>query len=154
MRNKADQISGCFWLIFSVFITVESYRKGLGTLHRPGSGFLYFWLGVALGLMSIVILIRARVNKKAGETKSPIFGRQENMLKIFLVLFSVFLYIFFIETLGFISVTLLFFLVLLGLIEKKKWGLTIFFSLLVTVVAYLIFGVFLDSQLPKGLFGF
>ena len=154
MRNKADQIGACFWLIFSVFITVESYRKGLGTLHRPGSGFLYFWLGVALGLMSVAILIRARVNKKAEETQGPIFGRQKNILKIFFVLFSVFLYIFFIETLGFILVTLLFFLVLLGLIEKKKWGLTIFFSLLVTVVAYLIFGVFLDSQLPKGLFGF
>jgi hypothetical protein len=46
------------------------------------------------------------------------------------------------------------FLFLLGIIEKKKWSLTIFVSVAVTVASYLIFEVWLRSQLPRGLLEF
>jgi len=151
--GKADRISGVFWLLFAIFVSIESKRLGLGTLHQPGPGFLFFWASIALGIMSLVILIRAWMSQKTEETKISIFGG-ENILKILLVLISVFLYAFFMETLGFILVTLLLLLFLLGVIEKKKWGFTIFMSVMVTAIAYLIFEIWLMSQLPKGLLGF
>jgi putative tricarboxylic transport membrane protein len=151
--GRADRISGIFWLLFAIFVNIESYRLGLGTLHRPGPGFLFFWASIALGLMSLVILIRAWSSKKAGEPEVSIFGKQ-NTLKILLVLISVFLYAIFMETVGFIPVTLLLFIFLLGIIEKKRWFLTVFVSIVVTVIAYLIFEVWLRSQLPKGFLGF
>lgn len=103
--------------------------------------------------MSLVILIRAVEKKKAGEPEVSIFGKQ-NKTKIILVLISVFLYSLLMEKLGFILVTLLLFVFLLGVIEKKRWLFTIFVSIAVTVVAYLIFEIWLKSQLPKGLLGF
>ena len=151
--GRADRISGIFWLLFAIFVGIESYRLGLGTLHKPGPGFLYFWTSIVLGIMALVVLIRAGISKKAGVPEISIFGKQ-NMLKIAFVLISVFLYALFMETLGFIPVTLLLFIFLLGVIEKKKWFFTIFVSVVVTVVAYLIFEVWLKSQLPKGLLGF
>lgn len=151
--GKADRISGIFWLIFAIFVSIQSYRLGLGTLHRPGPGFLFFWTSIALGLMSLVILIRTWSSKKAEEHEVSIFGKQ-NTLKILLVLISVFLYALLMETLGFIPVTLLFFLFLLGVIEKKRWHFTILVSILVTAIAYLIFEVWLRSQLPRGFLGF
>jgi putative tricarboxylic transport membrane protein len=151
--GRADRMSGVFWLCFAIFISIESYRLGLGTLHRPGPGFLFFWTSIALGLMSIVILIRAWRSKKAGEAEASIFGRQ-NTLKIILVLISVFLYAIFMETVGFILITLLLFIFLLGIIEKKRWFFTLFVSVVVTVAAYLIFEIWLKSQLPKGFLGF
>jgi uncharacterized membrane protein len=54
------------------------------------------------------------------------------------------------ETVGFILVTLLLFIFLLGIIEKKRWFFTVFVSIVVTVIAYLIFEVWLKSQLPRG----
>ena len=147
--GRADRMSGVFWLCFAIFVSIESYRLGLGTLHRPGPGFLFFWAGIALGVMSIVILIRAWSSKKAGETKEAIFGKQ-NTLKILLVLISVFLYAIFMETVGFILVTLLLFIFLLGVIEKKRWFFTVLVSVVVTVIAYLIFEIWLKSQLPRG----
>jgi putative effector of murein hydrolase len=69
-------------------------------------------------------------------------------------LLSLFLYAILMETLGFILVTLLLFIFLLGIIEKKKWWFTVFVSVVVTVIAYLIFEIWLKSQLPKGLLGF
>lgn len=151
--GRADRISGIFWLLFAIFVGIESYRLGLGTLHKPGPGFLYFWTSIALGIMALVVLIRAGISKKAGVPEISIFGKQ-NMLKIALVLISVFLYALLMETLGFIPVTLLLFIFLLGVIEKKKWFFTIFVSIVVTVISYLIFEIWLKSQLPKGLLGF
>jgi putative tricarboxylic transport membrane protein len=151
--GRADRISGIFWLIFSALVIIESYRLGLGTLHQPGPGFLFFWASIALGSMALVVLIRAWISQKAGEPKISIFGTQ-NTRKIILVLISLFLYAILMETLGFILVTLLLFIFLLGIIEKKKWWFTVFVSVVVTVIAYLIFEIWLKSQLPKGLLGF
>jgi putative tricarboxylic transport membrane protein len=151
--SKADRISGIFWLLFSVFISIGSYRLGLGSLHQPGPGFLFFWTAAAMGILSIAVIVRAWTGRKAEEPGGPIFGK-ENVLKIILVLLSLFLYAFFMEMLGFIPVTLLIFIFLLGLIEKKTWGLTISVSVVVTGISYLIFEIWLKSQLPKGLLGF
>ena len=151
--GRADRISGIFWLLFAIFVGIESYRLGLGTLHKPGPGFLYFWTSIALGIMSLVVLIQAGISKKVGVPEISIFGKQ-NMLKIALVLISVFLYALLMETLGFIPVTLLLFIFLLGVIEKKRWFFTIFVGVGVTVISYLIFEIWLKSQLPKGLLGF
>jgi putative tricarboxylic transport membrane protein len=151
--SKADRISGIFWLLFSVFISIESYRLGLGTLHQPGPGFILFWTGVAMGVLSMAVFVRAWSGKKTGEPESPIFGK-ENVLKIVLVILSLFLYAFFMETLGFIPITLLLFIFLLGMIEKKRWGFAIMVSVAVTGASYLVFEIWLKSQLPKGLLGF
>lgn len=148
--RKADRISGIFWLLFSVFISIESYRLGLGNLHQPGPGFIFFWTAAAMGVLSIAVSVRAWARKKSREPEGPIFSK-ENFLKIVFVLFSLFLYAFFMETLGFIPVTLLLFIFLLGMIEKKRWGLTIFVSVVVTGISYLVFEIWLKSQLPKGL---
>jgi len=151
--GRADRISGIFWLCFALLFIVQSYRLGLGTLHRPGPGFLYFWVNVVLGVMSLVVLIRAWVGKKTEGPPSPIFGGQ-NVRKIIFVLLSLFLYVILMETLGFILVTLLLFFFLLGIIEKKRWLSTAFVSVLVTAISYLIFEIWLQSMLPRGLLGF
>ncbi len=151
--DKADRISGSFWLIFAVIVCIESYRLGLGTLRSPGPGFLFFWTGIVLGIMSLVLLSGVLRSKRAKDLKKPIFGKVD-LKKIILVLVSVFLYTLLMEILGFIPVTLLLFALLLGIIEKKGWLITIVTSVIVTFTAYLLFNTWLKTQLPKGLFGF
>ena len=148
--SKADRISGIFWLAFSVFVMIESYRLGLGTLHQPGPGFVFFWGTIVLGIMSLTIVVRAGGYKKS--EKSETFNlRGFNIGKVILVLVSLFLYSLFMEKLGFIPTTLLLFIFLLGVVEKKKWFFTISTSVVVTALTYLIFETWLKSQLPKGL---
>jgi putative tricarboxylic transport membrane protein len=151
--NRADRISGGIWFFFALIVIVESYRLGLGTLHRPGPGFVFFWVGIFLGILSFVTILRAWGNKKAEEPEMAIFGEQSRM-KIVLVLISVFLYAIFMEKLGFILVTLLLLIFLLLFIEKKRWLYSTLVSIAMTAGAYLIFGIWLKSQLPKGWLGF
>jgi hypothetical protein len=70
------------------------------------------------------------------------------------VLISVFLYAILMEWLGFLLVTLLLFVVILAVIEKKRWPVAVLTSIAVTGIAYLVFQTALKSQLPKGPFGF
>jgi putative tricarboxylic transport membrane protein len=147
--SKAVRWSGVFWTLFAIFIGYHSYKLGLGTLHMPGPGFLFFWTAIFIGVLSLVDLWRSQ---RVGVEESPReAGERTNVAKVLLVLLALFLYVMLIERLGFILVTMLFFLFLLGVIEKKKWSLTFLVSVVVTVAAYLVFETALQSQLPKGL---
>ena len=149
--GKADRISGSFWFIFSVFISYESYKLGLGGLRHPGPGFFFFWTGIVTAILSLVVIVRSFKKRPGeGEEANPsIFGTW-NRTKLVLVLASLFLYALLMEWLGFLIVTLLLFIFLLGAIEKKRWPIVVLVSLIVTALSYLIFEVGLQSQLPKG----
>jgi putative tricarboxylic transport membrane protein len=151
--DKLERISGIFWLVFAVVVIIESYRLGLGTLHQPGPGFLFFWAAILLGIMALVILFRTGVNQKSAGSK--IFrSSQLNLGKVVLVLASLFLYALLMDTLGFIPITFLFFIFLLKVVERKGWGVAILTSVVVTALAYLLFETWLKSQLPKGFWEF
>ena len=150
--GKADRISGVVGLLFSVFTSIQSYLLGLGTLHRPGPGFLFFWTSILLGLLSLVVLLRARGGKESGESE-VIFSRGR-LGKIFWVLLAAFLYALLMEMAGFILVTLMLFLFLLGIIEKRPWPFSVMVSVAVTALSYLVFEVWLKSQLPRGILEF
>ena len=107
-----------------------------------------------MAILSLIVLSRAWANRRreALPTKA-IFGPID-FLKIALVSASVFLYAIFMERLGFIPVTLILLLFLLGVVERKKIVFTVLFSIAVTAAAYFIFEILLHSQLPKGFLGF
>lgn len=151
--GKADRISGIFFLIFALITIIKSYRLGLGKIVEPGAGFLFFWAGIVLAIMSLVIIFSTFDRKKAGELDKPILG-EISFRKIILVLAAVFLYALLIETLGFILVTVTLFVFILGVVEKKSWRFTILSSFIVTSAAYLLFKTWLQTQLPAGILGF
>jgi putative tricarboxylic transport membrane protein len=148
--GKAERMSGAFWFLFSVFIGYQSYRLGLGTLRMPGPGFLFFWTAIFIAVLSLIDMGRSLRPTGKEEAKEGIAGRW-NVTKVGLVLLSLFLYVVLIEPLGFVPVTLLLFLFLLAVIEKKKWSFAVLVSLVVTILSYLMFETALKSQLPKGL---
>jgi putative tricarboxylic transport membrane protein len=156
LKDKVDRASGFFWLIFSAFVSYESYKLGLGTLHQPGPGFLFFWTGIVTAILSLIVVLKSLRKGSPEEAPEPIFGKggKGRMTKIVLVLISLFLYALSMERLGFLIVTLLFFIFLLGVIEKKKWSFAVLVSLIVTAISYLVFEMGLQSQLPKGLLEF
>ena len=156
MKDKADRASALFWLIFSALVSYESHKLGLGTLHQPGPGFVFFWTGIVTAILSLVVLLMSFRKRSPEGAQEPIFGKggKGHVTKIVLVLISLFLYALFMERLGFLVVTLLFFIFLLGVVEKKRWFFAVLVSLIVTAVSYLVFETGLQSQLPKGLLDF
>jgi len=151
--GKSDRVSGSFWFLFCLFIIYESYRLGLGNLYEPGPGFLFFWAGIVVAILALIVVLQSFRAQPAEEVKEAPTGRRTTT-KVVLVLIALFLYAVLMEYLGFFIVTLLLFMFLLAVIEKKKWWFAVLVSAAVTLFAYLVFETALQSQLPKGILEF
>ena len=151
--SKSDRASGSFWFLFCLFIIYESYKLGLGNLYQPGPGFLFFWAGIVVAIMALIVVLKSFGAQPAGEAQEAPTGKR-TATKVILVLVALFLYAVLMEWLGFFIVTFLLFMFLLAVIEKKKWWFAVVVSAAVTLFAYLVFETALQSQLPKGILGF
>ena len=146
----SDRWSSSFWLLFSVLICIESYRLDIGSFHAPGTGFFPFWVGMVFGILSLLLLVLTFVQegKRAG------ISEKVRWRSIILVLLSLLIYAVVLEELGFVVSTLLFIVALLMIIERKKWLIVAIIAILSTLAFYIVFQVWLQSNLPKGIFGF
>lgn len=143
---------GIFFLLLSIYVCRVSLKLGLGTLHKPGPGFISFWSGIILGILTIMMLIQNIWLDKADSAEEK--KEKTQWRAVFLSLGALFVSILIIEPLGFIISTILFVGFLFKCIEKKGWFATILASLLMTLASYYIFKVLLQAELPKGIFGF
>ena len=148
--SRADRISGVFWLAFAILVMIKSYGLGLGKLHQPGPGFLFFWVNGVLAIMSIIVLVKGWMGKKHEKEKQVIFG-EKHLAKILSVLGALFIYGLVMEWLGYILATILLFIFLLSVIERKRWWYTTLVTVLVVVISYALFEVWLQTLLPRGL---
>ena len=147
-----DQSSSSVWILFALYICIESIRMPLGTLREPGPGFVPLISGILLGGLSLVCFLKAHLSASA-ETKAPQYSkvRWKNLI---LILTTLCVYTLFLEVLGFILDTFLLLILLFRSIEPQKWTVTIGGSALTSSVCYAVFELWLKSQLPKGILGF
>lgn len=145
-----DTISSIFWLFVGAWICYQGYDTGLGSLHEPGSGFLIFWAGIVMTVLSIIILTQALLKKKdrAGTKMNWASIRRG---KIFLVSASLFAYGYALIPLGFVFTTILLLLFLCKIIEPQRWSVSIGVSLISTLCVYVVFQLWLGIQLPRGI---
>jgi hypothetical protein len=72
---------------------------------------------------------------------------------VILALASLFVYSLVLETLGFVVATFFLVGILFHLGQPRRWWVLIGMSVLVTSIAYLLFGVLLHVYFPKGFLG-
>ena len=128
------------------------YDLELGTLRDPGSGFMFFWVGIIMVGLSASILIRA-LKMKAEVERVSILGKDIRWKKIIAVLAVLFLYAYAFTYLGFILTTGLLLLFLFKAVEPQRWSWAVLGAIVSTLTAYGVFQLWLGSQLPKGFLG-
>lgn len=148
--QKFDRYSSLFWILLSVLICYYSYRLGIGTLGNPGSGFIFFYSGIFIGIMSISVFVTSFA--KSDESQSGIFANI-NWMKIILTLSYIFIFAISLERLGFLITTFLLIGLLLRTIESKNIFIVIFVALAASLATYGVFELWLHIRLPKGIFG-
>ncbi len=150
--KRYDQISAIFWVLFATYICVESLRMPLGTWRDPGPGFLPLGSGLILGALSLVCYLQARL-RKSEEPEDPWYPREKGK-NLILALVALFAYVIFLEALGFLLGSFLLLLFLFRGIESQKWMVSIGGSALASFLCYVVFQLWLQTQLPKGVLGF
>ena len=148
-----DQVSSGIWFFISLIICLASLQYRMGTLSSPGSGFLPFLSGLAIGFFSIVGFIHATIQKNRGEIWES-FLKAVRWEKALIILISLFAYSLLLGLIGFFLCTLLFIGLLLRVVVPQRWPLVMGGSVLITVASYIVFEVLLKAQMPKGLLGF
>lgn len=128
------------------------YDLGLGNLHDPGGGFIFFWVGVIMIGLSFGIFFRA-VRKKTIRGEMKTIWKEISWKRILPVLAALFIYAYLFTPLGFILSTIFLLIFLFKAVEPQKWSWAIFGAIVSTLAAYGLFRLWLNCQLPQGILG-
>ena len=139
-----------FWVAVGLLACYGASRLGLGSVAEPGAGFIFFWSGLVLIVLSLIVFADAVRSFEDTMREMP----EINWPKIALVLFSLLLYAFFLERLGFVLTTFVLMSFLLGCIEGTGWFRSLGIASAAALTTYAIFELWLKIRLPKGIFGF
>ena len=104
-------------------------------------------------MFSIVLLI-ASLLKENAEGKVSSLWRGLEWYKVLLVLASLFVYALLLPKLGYLIATSALLILLFGIMKRQRLWIQVVSALIVASLSYLIFYVWLDVQLPRGIFGF
>ena len=151
MKNN-DQRSSLVWLAIGLAIIFYSTKYGLGILSSPGPGFVPFLAGLVLACLALVVFLQ-QLGEKKSESLQGLFRQRDwpAMLKVMgaLVLYAVLL-----KPLGFILVTFFLTAFLFRVLEPMGWKKVLAGAFLTALGAYVVFDLWLEAQLPAGIFGF
>jgi putative tricarboxylic transport membrane protein len=151
--KKYDQMSSGIWLLFAVYICVESVRLPLGSFRDPGPGFLPLLVGILLGVLSLISFLQAHSDESLESSES--WYPRKRWKNLVWVLVAQLAYAGILDTLGFLVSTFLLLVFLFrSNLAPRSWPWAIGGSLIASVSCYVVFEILLRTQLPKGFLGF
>ncbi len=128
-----------------------SSKFPFGSFDNPGPGFLPLSVGIILFLLSFILFIQTLLK---GEEGRKILWTKGATARVLLILASLVVYGILLESLGFMLMTFLLMGFLLLVIGSQRILLAILISLASSIGCYAVFQLWLEVQLPKGVFGF
>jgi len=151
--NICDLVSGLFWLAISIFVCMKSNQINIGSFKAPGPGFIPFWTGVILGSFAVILVLKSILKgEKGGKIINLWLGmRWSNVL---IVVASLFIYAIFLTSIGYLIMTFGLMVLLLTSIVKTRLWAQVVNALFIVFFTYIVFHLWLNVQLPKGIFGF
>lgn len=148
MRNS-DQISSLFWFIAGIGITLLSIKYEFGTFLSPGAGFITFFAGIFLSLLSLILFISSWRSREPQKRLRALWEDLE-WSKVIYVVGLLIAYALILKYLGFLISTFLLLTFLFRVKGSYPWLRVTLLSLFITTGAFLLFQVWLQVQLPKG----
>jgi putative tricarboxylic transport membrane protein len=149
---RTDALSALFWLALGAGVTYAGHDLELGSLRDPGSGFLLFWVGLLMAALALIGLVKA--SRTAGSLPVSAPRRASRpWVPIVCVLGTLVGYAYALPRLGFVVTTTLTLAVLFRVVEPTRWSIVIPGAVATTLIAYVVFRLWLGVQLPAGLLG-
>jgi putative tricarboxylic transport membrane protein len=150
MVKKLGLLFYGFLVFLGVAICLASWRMGYGEAAKPGSGFLPFWCGILMTMISLWIMIQGRGKKDKVSQKETEPPQEIDPWKPLVILGAMVFYCLSFEPLGFILANFLFLVLLFRFVWQKGWGFNLATSVLINVAFYGIFQKLMEVRLPPG----
>jgi len=151
--RRYDLISSLVFLVCGVFITVISLRIHIGTFRDPGPGLFPLITGILMGIISGGMFIKSHLQSASARQES--LGEDKRLWhnKCVATVVIMLLYAITIDWLGFLTVTLLILFFLYKAVGDLSLKVSLGGAILTAAIAYLLFKVWLNVQLPVGPLG-
>ena len=137
-----------FLLVLGFIITIISLGYGFGSLVRPGPGLYPFFIGVAISMFSLFILI----SELRSKTSKPLLDK-EGAKTLILMTLTFCLWIVAMPLLGYVVVTLLATYAFCKVMKLEGWWKPLAVSGGTALFIYLLFDYWLYIDLPRGILG-
>ena len=147
-----DIFSSLFWLVFSIYASIESYRFGLGSAFSPGPGYFPFFAALVAGIVSGYLLFKAMRTAPSAEQSVSI--SKTGLYNVTMSLSAMVVYAFFLQSIGFVVGTFLLMVIFLRLVARQRWLTTLIVAVSIVIGAHILFNVLLDAQLTQGFLDF
>ena len=147
MTRNSELWGGLFWLAVGIFVTWAGRDMGLGKLNEPGSGFAFFWIGIIMSGLALVILAQAAIS--GGPSVASLWNGTR-WRKVLVVVALLLVYGVGFDAIGFIPCTLALLLVLMWFVDPVDWRLSIVIAFAATFGVWAALTKWLKIQLPAG----
>jgi len=148
--KTSERITAIVTSLGGVWIMVYAWQTlKLGSIHVPDAGFLPFLCGAALAILGCVWILILQWKKEQGNEVS---GERRLWHRALLSLALMVLYGWAMETVGYITSTLVFMVAWQQVIEREKWVKTMLIALLGTFAMYALFVYLLKVPIPPEFF--
>ena len=156
MNNNrvVDQIFNAFWILFGIGICIQSIRHQLWNPDGPGSGFIPFLTGLLIGVAGFLLFIGEQFKASEQKERGKFWENPVALRRVLCLVGSLCLMAFLMPRLGFLLTSTLASILMIRVIEPKKWVTVVSISVVSCLLIYSLFRFLVQIKLPKGFLGF
>lgn len=145
--RRISQSTAIIFLALSAYIVWYSLTLEYYTSLGPGPGFFPLWLGVAMGILSIVWFFQVILEPR--QSKNDIFlPKRSGIIRILSIIAALIIIAYLMDIFGFQLMMFLFLLFLLIILGRQPIWLTLIVSILGSFGVFHLFREYLDVSLP------
>lgn len=151
VTKRYDQGTSLFLIGVAAFVSVGAVKMGIGSARNPGMGFMPLLCAVVLGLLSLILFLRATVTTTTSKARPAFSGRA--WPRVLAVLLALVAYAAVMPRAGYLAATFLLMGFLFLLLKKQQWWPPLVAAALASGITYYVFSVLLKGAFPTGFLG-
>lgn len=151
--RKSDRIFGVIGLGLSLWCYLESTKFTYMTQFTPGPGFMPFWVGVVLALLSVYLIVDSFMRKPGKKDDAKLLPKKHMLYRVGAIILMLVGVRFSMNFLGLPLTIALFTTAILLLLEHYSILKSVGYGIAYAAVTWFVFQYILSMGFPKGFLG-
>jgi len=153
-HRVVEQVFNLFWILFGIGICIQSVRHQLWNPDGPGSGFIPFLTGLLTVVAGILLFFGEQFKASEKRETGKFWENPVALKRVLWLVGSLCVMAFLMPKLGFLLTSTLATILMIRVIEPKRWMTVVFTSVVSCLLIYSLFRFLVQIKLPKGFLGF